>query len=204
VAGDEPLPDVQREAECQGKERCPEQAGRIPFRVDVAQPRKSQGQEARRATDPLPADLVEKALPLVETPRAVLAALLLPLPFRVAEDAILVSRRRRFSGAEKIHILFILKWGGGKKQPGTPGGPPTPSPHEYGAAPRVITYGNGDASGGACVGQRAASGQDGPGLDDHRRGPPAIVGASFFLVLLLLPGSMMKERTERIAENLAP
>jgi hypothetical protein len=75
-----------------------------------------QGQGGGVPTNPLPVDLPKETVALPHPAGTALAPLLLPLPFHLAKQAILVSELEEVFRSEKVHNLAILLQRDGKNK----------------------------------------------------------------------------------------
>ncbi len=108
VAEGDPGPDVEDEAEAQRKEGRPEETVGDPAGVKMPESRVDERQGSRRFPDPLPPDLPQETVALVEPAGAFPAPLLLARAQDLAEHAILVAGSEKVFRAEEIHGSAIL------------------------------------------------------------------------------------------------
>ena len=102
MAEGDPGSHVEDETEAQGKEGRPEDPVGDPARVEMPEPRVDERKDPRRFTDPLPPDLPQETVALVEPAGAVPAPLLLARAQDLAENAILVAGSEKVFRAEGI------------------------------------------------------------------------------------------------------
>ncbi len=102
VAEGEPGPHVEDETEAQGKEGRPEDPVGDPAGVEMPEARVEERKDPRCFADPLPSDLPQEAVALVQTSGTVAAPLLLARAQNLAENAILVAGPEEVFRAEEI------------------------------------------------------------------------------------------------------
>ncbi len=90
------------ETQDQWKEGRPEDAVGDPARVEMPEPRVYEGEDPRHFTDPLPPDLPQETVALVEPAGALPAPFLLARTQDLAENAILVAGLEQVFRAEGI------------------------------------------------------------------------------------------------------
>ena len=103
MAEGDPGSHVEDETKTQGKEGRPEDPGGDPARVKMPEPRVDERKDPRRFADPLPPDLPQETVALVEPAGAVPTPLLLARTQDLAENTILVAGSEEVFRAEGIY-----------------------------------------------------------------------------------------------------